>query len=50
LKDFGKNSNVKEGSRGEYEYCVSQKSKYEIELISRGHQVIKNEYGKLTNI
>jgi hypothetical protein len=50
LKDFGKNSNIKEGSGGEYEHCVSDKSKYEIELIPSGHQVIKSEYGRLTNI
>jgi hypothetical protein len=50
LKHFGKNSNVKEGLGEEYEYCISLKRKYEIELIPSGHQVIKSEYGKLTNI
>ncbi len=29
----------------QYEYCVSHKSKNEIEIILSGHQMIKNENG-----
>jgi hypothetical protein len=37
LRNFENKFKVKEGLRGQYEYCVSHKSKYEIELLLGGH-------------
>jgi len=41
---------IPKGSKRQYEYCVDHKSKNEIKLKPHGHQMIKNETGKLKRI